>query len=318
MGYSLSFDPAILMPYKEILGSSTGISIVGNTIQCSDVRENLKTCAEDCFTKNNNRENCVGLLSNATTCLLCEVLDQISINSGASTNFRSDDKLYLLQSPTIDPDIHISMDDFDLITGDIRGTGVTGTSSGIMASDLVSHGKVGQAIYVHDGARMFLSVPQPECFCNFDYCNGTISASFWVRSYGTSSRLQSIIRPFQVDNGLIIRIAKNTHELQGVFYWPGKKLSYESNSGLLSDWTFVVITVDTNVGLTIYINGTKDTFKSITQAGDSSNYQSTCRQLVVGIKTPSVLNPANSDLDELMYFYRALSDTGKLTKVLKS
>ena len=71
-----------------------------------------------------------------------------------------------------------------------------------------------------------------------------------------------------MNNGLLIRIKKNTYELEGIFYWPGKKLNYESNQILLSTWTFVVVAVDTNVGLNIYINGTKDNFKSVTEAVD--------------------------------------------------
>ena len=63
----------------------------------------------------------------------------------------------------------------------IRGKGVTGTSSNISADDLIAEGKVGQAIYLHDGNRIILNSSKPECFCNFDLCNGTLSVSLWVQ-----------------------------------------------------------------------------------------------------------------------------------------
>ena len=222
----------------------------------------------------------------------------------------SEDKLFILQSTRVDPDIYISMDDYDLSTQTIHGKGVTGTSTGIIASDLISDGKVGQAIYLHDGNRIVLDSAQPECFCNFDLCNGTLSVSFWVKSFGTTARLQSIIRTLNVNNGLVIRIQKNTHELQGTLYTQGFKLNYASNSDITSDWTFVVMTVNINTGIAMYFDGIKDTFVSVNAAG-SASYHSGCAQVVMGIKNPGVPNPANSYLDELKYFYRELTDTGR-------
>ena len=48
-----AYDPTVIMPYKEILGSSSVINIIGNTIQCKELRSNIKTCAEDCLIKEN-------------------------------------------------------------------------------------------------------------------------------------------------------------------------------------------------------------------------------------------------------------------------
>ena len=304
------FDPAIKMPFTEILGSSSQINPIGNSLKCTDGWNYTQNCAEECFSKYEQGELCFGFLQRDTNCYVCEVLDASEIDSGEGTQILPEDKLYILQRPRINPDIYLSMDGYDLSSQVITGKGVTGTSSGITTDDLISEGKVGQAIYLHDGNRIILDSVQPECFCNFDFCNGTISVLFWVKSFGTSARLQSIIRSFNVNNGLVIRIEKNTYELEGILYTDGFKLNYASNSVLSSEWTFVVVTVNINLGIVMYFNGIKDKFVSVNAAG-SASYHTGCAQVIMGIKNPSVPNPANCYLDEVKYFYRELTYTGR-------
>ena len=256
----LSFNPEIKMPFTKILDSSKKVNPIGNSLKCIDQWNDTRTCAEECFSNNQQRELCFGFLKRGTNCYVCEVLDASEIDAGEGTQILPEDKLYLLQTTRIDPDIYLSMDDYDLSTQTLRGKGVTGTSSNITNDDLISEGKVGQAIYLHDGNKIILDSAKPECFCNFDLCNGTLSVSFWVKSFGTSNRSQHIIRSYNVSNGLTIRIERNTYELQGVLKIPGFKLNYVSNSTLLSNWTFVVVTVNTNEGITVYLDEIKDSY----------------------------------------------------------
>ena len=224
-----SFDPAIEMPFTEILGSSSQINTIGNSLKCANGRNETKSCAVDCLRQNGQGELCAGFLQlGRTNCYLCEVLDASEIDSGEGTQIMPEDKLYILQSRRVDPDIYLSMDDYDLSSQTIQGLGVTGTLFGINASDLILHGKVGQAIYLHDKNRIILDSAKPQCFCTFELCNGTLSVSLWIKSFGTSNRDQFIIRSFNVTNGLVIRIEKNTYELEGVLRVPGLKLTYVS------------------------------------------------------------------------------------------
>ena len=66
---SSSYDPTIIMPYKKI--SSSELRTIGNTIQCNETRSNIKSCAEECFEKENKKENYVGFLANENNCSLC-------------------------------------------------------------------------------------------------------------------------------------------------------------------------------------------------------------------------------------------------------
>ena len=294
---ALSFNPAIEMPFTEILGSSSQINTIGNSLKCTNKRNGTKSCAVDCLRQNGQGEKCAGFLQrNTTNCYICEVLDASEMDSGEGTQIMPEDKLFIVQSIKIDPNIYISMDDYDLSTQTIQGKGVTGTSFGINASDLISDGKVGQAIYLHDKNRIILDSVKPKCFCNFDLCNGTLSVSLWVKSFGTSNKDQFIIRSYNVSNGLVIRIERNTYEVEGVLRVPGLKVTYVSTSALTSDWTFVVVTVNTSAGIAVYLDGIRDSFVNMSAAVANNEYQSGCGQVVMGVK-----NPENKTLLILMW-----------------
>ena len=94
LSYCQAYDPSVIMPYKKILGSSSDINLIGNTIQCEDMRKNLQTCAEDCFLKDDKSENCIEVLQDGNNCHLCKVSNRTEINSNLYTNFTSSHKLY--------------------------------------------------------------------------------------------------------------------------------------------------------------------------------------------------------------------------------
>ena len=63
----LLFDPAAEMPFTEILGSSSQISTIGNSLMCTDERTDTRTCAEGCLTNSEQEEECAGFLQRGTT-----------------------------------------------------------------------------------------------------------------------------------------------------------------------------------------------------------------------------------------------------------
>ena len=198
----VSYDPTIIMPYKEI--SSSELNIIGNTIQCNETRFNVKTCAAECFEMENKKENCVGFLKDGNDCSLCKVLDIEGVNSYLFTNITDNQVLYLLKSPKSKPDVAISMDNFDLNTGIITGHRVSGGSHGITADDLIP-GKVGQAIHFQraQNKRITPAAERPGCFCNFYYCNGRTSVSFWAKEVSTNSE-----HAITQENGLYVMLSR--------------------------------------------------------------------------------------------------------------
>ena len=300
-----AYDPTVIMPYKEILGSSSVINIIGNTIQCTDMRSNIKTCAEDCFTKHNRNENCVGFLTEGNNCSLCKVLNRTEVDANQFTAFTNNHKLYLLKSPEVEPDIYISMDDFDVSMGTITGNRVSGGSAAITANDLIP-GKVGQAI--HFGGRIYPAVDQPECFCSFYCCNGTVSLSFWAKSYSTA--FTQVITPSSGNPGLTVSFGTGSG---GWFIATGIYMDgYHTSSSLsTSEWSFITYTVDLNEGISSYFNSIKEGFKDVAAATTNPATDAlSCSTVIIGAKNSLGHYSMNGDLDEVKYFYSALTPAG--------
>ena len=213
------------MPHKEI--SSSELNIIGNTVQCNETRLNIKMCAEECFKNNKKKENCVGFLTNENNCSLCKVLDRDGINKNLIVS--RNQVLYLLEVPEVNSNIYISMEDFNLGTEGITGMGVSGESNLISAGDLIE-GKVGQAIHFHSKGRIYPRVDQPECFCSFYYCNGTMSLSIWARPY-MLFHLKHVITPL---SGLTV--ASRTH-VEG---WFDAKGIFLEGFGRYSFYTLII------------------------------------------------------------------------------
>ena len=71
------------------------------------------------------------------------------------------------------------------------------------------------------------------------------------------------------------------------------------------------LTID--VGITTFHDGVKDGFTDISEAtsGSNNSYPS-CDSVVVGAKNLNGHYPLFADLDDLKYFYKALTPAGKL------
>ena len=107
---------------------------------------------------------------------------------------------------------------------------MSGESELISADDLIP-GKIGQAIHFHSGGRIYPAVDQPECFCSFYYCNGTMSLSLWARSHTTI--FQHVITP-RDDSGLVV--AFNDGNIPGG--WFVAKGIYIENYGTQTFFSF--------------------------------------------------------------------------------
>ena len=77
-------------------------------------------------------------------------------------------------------------------------------------------------------------------------------------------------------------------------------------------WTLLTVVVDIDVGITTFHDGVRDGFTNISEAtpGSNNSYPS-CENVLVGAKSTGGHYPLFGDLDDLKYFYRALSPAGK-------
>ena len=306
------YRPEMFMPFRKIPGTSDDVSIFENTITCNTTKQTLRECSDECFKMKHLRQNCVGFLTiNGTTCDLCE-----TTGAGDHTSITPGHTFYLLQGEALKPNIHIDMEGIDLGTETITGFGVSGTIFGV-GSDDVFQGIKGTSLRFSNTERLMLQVPQPECFCSSDYCNGKITLSFWIAPF--SSHLQHIVAPENPDNtGLTC--ATGNYIIDCAFRSPGKQLrNIQTSSTLSSVWHHIAVAVDLTTGASIYLDGVLDGFKDISQVEShlDTNYPS-CSTVYFGMKNAAGQSPANANIDEFKYFYDALGPTGNFAAQLYS
>ena len=180
--------PEQFMPYRKILGTSDDVNILENTIRCTNTKQTLRECSDQCFKMKHSGQNCVGFLtSDGTTCDLCE-----TTGAGDHTPITPGHTFYLLQGEVLKPNIHIDMEGIDLVASTITGFGVSGTLVGFAEDDIGQWTK-GTFLRFSSGTRLMPQVTQPECYCSAYYCNGKMTLSFWIAPY--SSDLQHIATP---------------------------------------------------------------------------------------------------------------------------
>ena len=252
-------------------------------------------------------QNCVGFLTNnGTTCELCE-----TTGAGDHTSIAPEHTFYLLQGEALKPNIHIDMEGIDLDAGTITGVGVSGTPTGFAEDDIGEREDGTHYLRFSGGARLAPQVSQPECYCSSDYCNGKITLSFWIMPL--SSATQHIATPENNGQTGLTCIIEND-KIDCKYRSPGIHLfDIKSSSALVSSqWVHVAAVVKVNFGAFIYLNGVSDGFRDTSQAVShpDTNHLS-CSTVLFGVKNTTLQYPLSANMDDIKYFYDALSPTGK-------
>ena len=300
--------PEQFMPYRKILGTSDDVNIFENIIRCTNTKQTLRECSDQCFKMKHSGQNCVGFLtSDGTTCDLCE-----TPGAGDHTPITPGHTFYLLQGEPLKPKIYIDMEGIDVGAGTITGVGVSGTMFGI-GNDDVFQGIKGTSLRFSNSERLMPQVPQPECYCSADYCNGEMTLSFWMQPF--SSNLQHIATPENNDNTGLTCATQN-YKIDCAFRSPGKQLrNIQTSSTLSSVWHHITVVVDLSIGASIYLDGVLDVFKDISQAEihpDTSH--PSCTTVYFGMKNAAAQYPANANVDEFKYFYTALGPASNIVQ----
>ena len=301
------YKPEHFMPYRKILGTSDDVSIFENTISCTNTKQTLRECSDQCFKMKHSGQNCVGFLtSNGTSCELCE-----TTGAGDHTPITPGHTFYLLQGEALKPNIHIDMEGINLATSTITGVGVSGTLADISTNDIGTRPDGTHYLRFFGGERLMPQVPQPECYCSSDYCNGKITLSFWMQPF--QANLQHIATPENNGNtGLTCKIYN--YKIDCNYRSPGTKLlDFRTSSTLVYNvWRYIVVVVDLRTGAYIYLDGVLDGFKNISHAEShpDTNHLS-CTTVYFGVKNAAAEYPLNANVDEIKYFYNALSPAGK-------
>ena len=115
------------MPYEPISGGTVEQSVLNSTLTCDELRNSLQDCATECYNKSLSDSGCPGFYTDTTqsnTCYICHVSNITEVQDSMYKTFGNNDKLYLLKSKPVTPDVWMS---FDSHTGNtVSGIGIIG------------------------------------------------------------------------------------------------------------------------------------------------------------------------------------------------
>ena len=200
--------------------------------------------------------------------------------------------------------MYLPLDGGNITGGTVVGDGVTGTLLNI-AHTQVQAGKMSQGLHVSNRGRLILDSTANTCISDLRACTDGLSIGLWVNPSSISGAFKHIS---DSKNSRSIVIATDSGVIK---VWTRGLVSIGSQSATAGTWIHVLAVFNPNMGLFLYINGSLDMFRSISEA--TSNAGATDNNdYLLGAKTDTT-NPFDGTLDEIKVFYSSLSSAGIFT-----
>ena len=177
-----------------------------------------------------------------------------------------------------------------------------------MKNTQIQAGKVNQGLHVSNSGRFLLGAKANECISYLEKCTKGLSIALWVKPSGMGHRGYG---PHVAHGQRSINIVHKLDD-RGVRTWAWgqtKEISPISSKSraFLHTWTHVAVVYDPEVGLSPFLNGTLEAFRSVNEeVPHNRNFQ----QYTFGSKTNGGF-PFNGTLDEIKIFYDSLTSTSR-------
>ena len=272
---------------------------------CDEQFFTVKECAEQCYNKEKKKEGCSGFISNTGSggCSVCKPPSLLDIASASYTQIRDDQVVYLMKRNN-KPNVY-----FPVEPENITGTIVAGEGmSGILLNKKETStevGWMGHGLHVQNGGQIVLTGSTNQCFLNIASCpDDSLTMMMWIKK--TTWRRGEFHLTYSNTQSINLLVG-NRDKLSMWVKWNSSILSGLSIRTIDPDsWTHVAAVFSHNIGLSIYLNGIVDTFKSISESRHRNNSATTAdtADLLFGSKFGQY--NYNGVLDEIKLFYKIL------------
>ena len=299
---------------KIILKNKHSDSFILN-LSCNEKFSNTKECAEQCYYREKNLVGCVAFVkfNNTEECKICNPATTTEIRNSNNTqnNDYVIDLLYILRFKAKKPVMYLPLDGDNVTGTTVIGDGITGTIIHDVRTQIQA-GKVNQGLHVRNRARLFLDNTANACIGNLAVCTKGLSIALWINPSSWSGNLRHITH-----SEYSINTVATASECISVWTWgqPNSLRSFSTHSTApMGTWTHVAVVFDPDVGMSVYMNGRLDAFKSIDEAFSRSILYGPS-DYVFGSKANGGY-PFEGTLDEIKIFYESLTSAGKRKKLL--
>ena len=307
--FATNFTGMLDFPFSKITLNDKNFNASFLNFKCTDKFSNTKECAEQCYYSEKYGGECVAFLKyiNSEECHICITGTIAEIMSSTNTKIKGSDAVFILKNEIKKPAMYLPLEGDNITGTTVIGDGVNGT---IIHEERIQiqAGKVNQGLHISNGGRLFLDNTANACINHLELCSNGLSIGLWVKPSNLGNNFRYIThgeRSINIAIGQDRRIGSWTTGQT-------KKIGYISSqsTALVNTWIHVAVVYDLDVGLFLYINGTLEAIKSISEELPHNAY---------GIHDYDFGGKNNADydfdgtLDEIKVFYETLTKTGKLT-----
>ena len=316
--FATNFTEKLDFPFSKITVNDENFNTSIFNFTCTDKFSNTKECAEQCYYREKYGAGCVAFLKfkNSEECHICIPATIIEIMNSTNTQINESDAVYILKYKKKNPVMYLQLEGDNIIGTSVVGDGVNGTLIKVENTE-IQVGKVNQGLYVNNGGRVSLDNTDNLCISRLDLCSNGLSIALWLNPSNSGDNFRHITHGRRSINIAISNrriaswaITQTIHQTEGVFLSQTKRIpSIESQSSVFTDtWVHVAVVYDSDVSLSLYINGVLEAYRSIDEKVPDTNALGG-HDYVFGAKDNGVYE-FDGTLDEIKVFYETLTKTG--------
>ena len=298
----------ILFPFMKVKMKSKLYNKLNFKFNCNEMYQNVRECAEQCYFKEKHEGGCLGFIKykNKKECSICYPASNSNITVSNYTNINNNHLIYILKYKKKIPVMYLPLDGDNVTGTTVVGDGVTGTLLPFPERTQIQAGKVNQGLYVRNGGKLVLDNTKNACIGNLSVCTNGLSIALWIRPSVLGGTRHITHSEYSIN------IAVTGSGTIGV--WTSGQPNTIPGFGTQSTapmgtWTHVAVVFDPDVGMSVYMNGRLDAFKSINEAFSASSTH-VSYDYVFGSKANGG-HPFKRTLDEIKVFYDRLSGAGR-------
>ena len=298
----------ITFPFVKVKIKNKFYEKLNLKLKCNEVYQHIRECAEQCYFKEKSGAGCLGFIKNKTNnnCSICNSASNSDVMVSNNTDINTNHVIYILKYKKKKPVMYLQLEGDNITGTSVIGDGVTGTLIKVENTEIQT-GKLYQGLYVKNGGRLVLDNTANKCIGNLAVCTKGLSIALWINPSSLPSDGRHITH-----SEYSINIAVTGSGTIGV--WTSGQPNTIPGFGTQSTapigtWTHVAVVFDPDVGMSVYMNGRLDAFKSINEAFLHTSPYGPNDYIFSSKQHGSY--PFDEILDEIKVFYDGLSSTGR-------
>ena len=144
--------------------------------------QNVRKCAEQCYSKEKNRMQCLGFIRSRTAkkCYICNLGANPNNLASNYTEINSNHLVYILKYKKKKPVMYLPLEGDNITGTNVIGNGVSGTLLNAEYTK-IQIGKVNEGLHFRNDGRLVLDGMADECINYLEKCTNGLTVALWLK-----------------------------------------------------------------------------------------------------------------------------------------